>query len=74
MSRPEDARVWYYAALSHGLATNEWKDETIRLFNKAVERERAGTPDKAKIDASLANVTEPSVKKWVDYFRKAAQR
>ncbi|WP_406699346.1 hypothetical protein V5E97_10785 [Singulisphaera sp. Ch08] len=74
MSRPNDARVWYYAALSHGLATNQWKDETIQLFNKAVEREKAGTPDKAKIDASLIHVTEPSVKKWVDYFRRAAQR
>lgn len=73
-SHPDDARAWYYAALSNGLATSQWKDETIRLFNKAVERERAGTPDKAKIDASLASVTEPSVKRWVDYFRKAAQR
>ncbi|AGA28865.1 hypothetical protein [Singulisphaera acidiphila] len=74
VSRPDDARVWYYAALSHALATNQWKDETIRLFNKAVEREKAGTPAKALIDASLASVTEPSVKKWVDYFRRAAQR
>lgn len=73
-SRPDDARVWYYAGLSNGLATNDWAGETLRLVNKGVEREKAGTPDKAKIDASLANVTEPSVKKWVDYFRRAARR
>src|SRR5205807_1199574 len=28
---PDDARVWYYAALSHGIATNQWVGEAVRL-------------------------------------------
>jgi chaperonin cofactor prefoldin len=73
-SQPDDARVWYYAGLSHGLATNNWADETLRLVYKGVEREKAGTPDKAKIDASLAGVSQKDVKNWLDSYRKTARR
>jgi hypothetical protein len=73
-SRPDDARVWYYAGLSNGLATNNWADETLRLVKKGVEREKAGTPAKAKIDASLASVTKRDVRNWLDSYRKTARR
>src|SRR5262249_50790166 len=48
---PDDARVWYYAALSEGLASNMWQGEALRFVTKGVEREKAGTPEVAKINA-----------------------
>jgi tetratricopeptide (TPR) repeat protein len=69
---PNDARVWYFAALSRGSATNEWTGETTRLVNKAVELEKAGTPDSAKIDAAFTNLN-PAYKPWFDAYRKMAK-
>ena len=45
-TQPDDARVWYYAALSRGLATQDWKGETERLVTQGVDREKAGKPGK----------------------------
>jgi TolA-binding protein len=71
-SSPEDARVWYFAALSRGSATNQWTGETVRLVEKGIALEKAGNPPSAKIDAALAGVN-PSFKPWLDAFRKRAQ-
>lgn len=54
--RPNDARIWYFSALSNGLITHDWGGETERLFEQAAQRERAGTPSKAKIDAALTGL------------------
>jgi TolA-binding protein len=70
---PNDARAWYYAALSNGASTNNWKDETLRLVNKGVEREKSGTPPSAKIDSAFADLA-PASKTWLDYFRKLAKQ
>jgi len=69
---PTDARVWYYAALSRGSATSQWTGETLKLFDKAVEREKAGTPDSAKIDAAFSDLN-PVFKPWIDAYRKVAK-
>jgi hypothetical protein len=70
---PKDARVWYYAALSHGMATNQWNGETERLVNKGVEREKVGTPRSSEIDSEFAKL--PSAQKnWLDYYRKNARK
>lgn len=69
---PTDARVWYFAALSRGSAMNQWTGETLKLFDKAVEREKAGTPDSAKIDAAFSDLN-PVFKPWIDAYRKAAK-
>ncbi len=69
---PNDARVWYFAALSRGSATNQWTGETTRLAEKGVELEKAGSPDSAKIDAAFAELN-PAFKPWFDYFRKTAK-
>jgi len=68
---PRDARVWYYAALSNGMATRQWSGETERLVNRGVEREKAGTPEADRIDAVFADL-DPKTKQWLDYYRKRA--
>lgn len=72
-SRPDDARVWYYAALSNGFATKNWQGETLRLVNKGVDREKAGTPDASRIDESLAGLAPASAKNWLDFYRKSVR-
>jgi len=69
---PDDARIWYYAALSRGFATGDWKGETERLANRGVERERAGTPPKAEIDSTFADLTQETGKAWLAFFRRRA--
>jgi len=70
----DDARVWYYAALSRGFATGDWKGETERLANRGVEREKAGTPAKAEIDSTFSELTRETGKDWLDFFRRRAAR
>jgi TolA-binding protein len=69
-SDPKDARVWYYAAMSNGMATNEWKGETERLLKKGIEREAAETPKSSDIDAEFAKLAPARLKTWFDYYRK----
>jgi tetratricopeptide (TPR) repeat protein len=68
-----DARVWYYSALSNGLATGQWAGDTERFVQKGVEREQAGTPDVAKINAAFADLAPPAVKTWLDSWRARAR-
>jgi TolA-binding protein len=68
----DDARIWYYAALSRGFATGDWKGETERLANRGVEREKAGTPPKAEIDSAFNDLTSETGKDWLAFFRKRA--
>lgn len=67
---PQDARVWYYAALSRGLSTNDWTDASIRLVEKGVAREQAGTPKTSLIDAEFRALTSATGKDWLAAYRK----
>ena len=71
-ARPDDARVWYYAALSRGLATRDWKGETERLVTQGVDREKAGKPSKSQIDAAFADLTPETGKDWLAFYRRRA--
>ncbi len=71
-TQPDDARVWYYAALSRGLATRDWKGQTERLATQGVAREKAGKPDKPRIDAAFADLTPETGKDWLAYYRRRA--
>lgn len=64
-ARPQDARVWYYSALTNGLTTGVWDGETKMLLDKAIKRERAGTPSRAQVDAALAGVKADQGKSWL---------
>jgi TolA-binding protein len=72
-TNPNDARVWYFAALSRGSATNQWTGETTRMVEKGVEREKAGSPESSKIDAVFTGLN-PAFKPWLDAYRKAIKR
>lgn len=69
----KDARVWYYAALSSGLATGDWNGSAQRLVMKGVDREKAGTPAVGDIDSEFAKLPA-SQKAWLDAYRKLAQK
>ena len=70
---PNDARVWYYAAMSTGFASNQWTGETERLVTKGMSLEKAGTPDLAKINATFADL-DPGAKGWLDTYRSRISR
>ncbi len=72
-SHPDDARVWYYAALANGYATGQWRGETEDLVNKGVDRERAGTPSAAEVDAAFAEILPPGPgRDWLSFYRQRA--
>lgn len=71
-SNPDDARVWYFAALSHGLATGDWGKATEEMVKEGAEREKAGKPKKSVIDSALAGLTKEKGKEWIDYYRSRA--
>jgi TolA-binding protein len=72
-SRPDDARVWYYAALSYGLATGDWGRITETMAQEGVARERAGKPPKPEIDSAFAGLTKETGKDWLDFYRRRAR-
>jgi hypothetical protein len=75
LKNPDDARIWYFAALSHGFATGQWGGGTERLVEKGIERERAGTPSTVLIDASFNDLTAAQGHDWIaEYRRRAARR
>jgi K+-transporting ATPase ATPase C chain len=67
---PDDARVWYFAALANGLTTKDWRGETEDLVSKGVARERAGTPPAAEIDSAFAGLTRENGRDWLGYYRR----
>jgi tetratricopeptide (TPR) repeat protein len=69
-TNPDDARVWYYAALAHGFAKKQWTDGTSRLVEKGIERERAGTPSGPVIDRTFKDLTSATGKEWLATYRK----
>jgi chaperonin cofactor prefoldin len=72
-SHPDDARVWYYAALSYGLSSNDWGKTTQSMVEKGVTREKAGQPQRSVIDSAFAGLTKEAGKDWLDFYRRRAQ-
>jgi chaperonin cofactor prefoldin len=72
-SHPDDARVWYYAALSYGLSSNDWGKTTQSMVEQGVTREKAGQPQKSVIDSAFAGLTKETGKDWLDFYRRRAQ-
>lgn len=68
----KDARVYYYAALSNGLSTSVWKDETMKLAAKGAELEKAGMTKPEDVDATFTDLPV-TLKPWLTFFRKAAK-
>lgn len=72
-AQPDDARNWYFGALSYGLATGQWDRATQTMVEEGIAREKAGKPPKAEIDAALAGLTRDNGKDWLDFYRRRAQ-
>jgi len=68
----KDARVFYYAALSRGMATNDWKGETLTIAAKGAELEKSGATKAADVDAAFSDLSA-TLKPWLAYFRKSAK-
>jgi hypothetical protein len=73
-THPDDARVWYFSALARGFATKDWRGETERLVERGVERERLGTPNRAKIEATFASLKKETGKDWLEAYRKRVRQ
>jgi tetratricopeptide (TPR) repeat protein len=72
-SQADDARIWYFAALSYGLASGEWDRMTQTMAEEGVAREKANKPPKSEIDAALAGLTKETGKDWLDFYRRRAR-
>jgi TolA-binding protein len=66
---PKDARVYYYAALTNGLTTNDWKNDTVKIATQGAELEKSGATKAADVDAAFASLPD-NLKPWLTYFRK----
>jgi hypothetical protein len=72
LTHPEDARVWYYAALCLGFSTGQWTGGTQQLVEKGIERERAGTPVAGVIDATFLDLPPNLGRDWLGEYRRRA--
>jgi hypothetical protein len=71
-TNPDDARNWYYAALSRGLATRDWKGQTERLVTEGLDREKAGKPERSEIDSAFTDLNSQTGKDWLAFYRRRA--
>ena len=71
-ANPKDARVYYYAALTHGLTTSDWQGEALKIAAKGAELEKSGVSKAADIDAAFTGLPD-NLKPWLAFYRKAAQ-
>ena len=69
LTKPQDARVWYYSALANGLASGQWEGETRSFVMQGAERERAGLPAASIIDSAFADLSSASGKDWLASYR-----
>ena len=59
---------------ANGFATGQWDGgETERLVTRGIEREKAGSPPPAQIDAAFSILTRANGKDWLDFYRKRAK-
>jgi len=72
LTRPQDARVWYFSALSRGLLTGDWSDETRQMVARGLQLEKSGQPPTPKVDASLDGLTKAQGKDWLASLRAPA--
>lgn len=71
---PNDARLWYYAALASGLTSGDWTGESVVLVRRGIACEQKGSPKGPEIDAQFAALTKEQGKEWLDEWRKGAAR
>jgi|GEM_PF-33759 len=70
----DDARAWYLAALSKGLASSDWEGDTSKYLNEGIDREKADSPSTSEINASLSSLTKATGSEWLSYYRQRATK
>jgi hypothetical protein len=71
---PNDARLWYFAALANGLASGDWAGESERMVRQGLACEQRGSPKRSDIDAQFSTLTKDQGKDWLEEWRKRASR
>ncbi len=69
-TQPTDPRVWYYAALANGFATNNWRGETERLVKLGVEHEKQSDISHQTINETFDYLPPNGGKNWLEAYRK----
>jgi hypothetical protein len=73
-SDPNDARLWYFAALSNGLTSGDWAGDSEGLVRRGLACEQKGMPKRPDIDAQFSTLTREQGKDWLEEWRKRASR
>jgi hypothetical protein len=71
---PDDARLWYFAALTNGLTSGDWTGESVGLVRRGLACEQRGSPKRSDIDAQFAKLTKEQGKDWLGEWRKGASQ
>jgi TolA-binding protein len=71
---PNDARLWYFAALANGLTSGDWAGETEVMVRRGLACEQRGGPKRSDIDAQFSKLTKEQGKDWLEEWRKRASR
>ena len=73
-NEPNDARLWYFAALASGLTSGNWAGEAERMVRQGLACEQRGEPKRTDIDAQFSTVTKEQGKDWLEEWRKRGSR
>ena len=74
-THPEDARVWYLAAIANGLSHGRNGLARPRSWSrKGVDRERPGRPPPPRSTPPSPTLTKETGKDWLAYYRRQAGR
>jgi TolA-binding protein len=71
---PNDARLWYFAALANGQTSGDWTGESEGMVRRGLACEQRGRPKRSDIDAQFSNLTKEQGKDWLEEWRKRASR
>ena len=71
---PDDARLWYFAALAHGLVSGDWTGESAGMVRRGLACEQKGSPKRSDIDAQFSTLTKEQGKDWLEDWRKRASQ
>jgi hypothetical protein len=71
---PNDARLWYFAALTNGLTSGNWAGDSESQVRRGLACEQRGMPKRSDIDAQFSMLTKEQGKDWLEEWRKTASR